>query len=86
MVDQGYYVVEFYYKDKRGHILTGRKTRGRFELMIDTYKDLIGLMGTSDRKAPLEKPRLVQIVDGMEVEIDFDKELKEWQRLNSKNN
>ena len=43
MVNDGFYAIEYFYKDTRGHIRTKRCMRGTFELLIPVYKDIIKL-------------------------------------------
>ena len=83
MVGNGYYVWEYNYRDKRGHILTKREMRGTFGLTIKVYKDIKDKIKNKDPKAPIRKPRLLQCQNGIETEIDFKKELEEWRSLKS---
>lgn len=87
MIGGGYYIVEYNYKDKLGHIRTKREMRGSFELALEVYRDLIKMAKEKSPKAPIQKPRVLQANwGGSELEIDFKKELEEWRnmKLNTK--
>lgn len=79
MFGNGYYIVEYNYRDKRGHLLTRREMRGTFDLVIKVYKELSKKVKDNDPKAPIKSPRLLYVVDGLEREIKYKEELKRWQ-------
>ena len=41
MIGYGYYIIEYNYKDKRGHVRTRREMRGTFELTYKYIKNYI---------------------------------------------
>ena len=82
MIGGGYYIVEYNYKDKVGHIRTKREMRGTFDLTLEVYKHLSKLYKEKDPKAPIRNPRLLQYCwGGNEKEISFKEELEEWRKL-----
>ena len=81
MINKGSYVVEYFYRDARGHCLTKSETRGTFDLVIKLYDKLHEMMRNNDKKAPEEEPKLYQIIDGYNKPISFKKELEEWQSM-----
>ena len=82
MIDAGYYIIEYNYKDKLGHIRTKREMRGTFDLILEVHKKLTKMIKNKDPKAPIIKPRFLQVTakDG-EMEIDFKEELEKWQNM-----
>lgn len=84
MLKGGYYVVEYNYKDTRGHIRSKRLMRGTFDLVLPIYKELAKLVKANDKHKPIAKPRLIGVHWGnSEEELDFKKELEEWRSLKS---
>lgn len=83
MMDIGYFIVEYSYKDRRGHIRTRRLMRGTFELLIPIYKDLVEMVKNKDVHRPISKPRFIIVKDGVEQEFNFKEELKKWQSMKS---
>ena len=83
MINDGYYVVEYNYKDRRGYIRTKRLMRGTFDLVVPVYKELAKMVKEKHIHRPIRKPRLIKCKDENELEIDFKEELKEWQSLKS---
>lgn len=83
MINDGYYVVEYNYKDRRGHIRTKRLMRGTFDLIIPIYKDIVKMVKEKDIHRPVAKPRFIKIKGGIENEFNFKEEYEEWQSLKS---
>lgn len=84
MIGYGYYIIEYNYKDKRGHVRTRREMRGTFELTYKVYQKLYKMVKDKDPKAPIRNPRLLQVNwDEGEREISFKKELQEWRNMKS---
>lgn len=69
-----YYIVEYNYRDKRGHLLTRREMRGTFELADKIYSELIAKTGNKEPKAPIEIPRFISVVDDLEIEVNYEEE------------
>lgn len=83
MIGKGIYVIEYYYKDARGHCLTKRETRGTFDLVIELYDKLHKMMENNEKKAPDGEPKLYQVVDGYNKSISYKKEYEEWKGMKS---
>lgn len=83
MMNDGYYIVEYNYKDVRGHIRSRRLMRGTFDLVVVVYNDLNKLIAEKDVHRPVSKLRLLKSKGGSEEELDFNKELEEWRNLKS---
>ena len=84
--DGGYYMIEYNYRDKRGHLLTRKLMRGTFDLIVKAYKELMQLVKDKDRKAPIKKPYVYKVVKGENIRIDFKEEYEKWRnsKLNTK--
>ena len=83
MINDGFYAIEYYYKDTRGHVRTRKFMRGTFDLIVPVYKDLVRQVKQKDIHAPIKKPKFLKIKAGIENEISFKKEYEEWQSMKS---
>ena len=76
----GYYILEYCFRDTRGHLITRRLMRGTFELVIPIYKELARKHKNKDVHRPVLRPRLVKVTStGDEIDINYKEELESWQ-------
>lgn len=81
MINDGYYVIEYNYKDTRGHIRTKRLMRGTFDLVVPIYKDIAKMVKEKNVHRPIARPRFIKVKGSIENEIDFKEEYEEWRNL-----
>ena len=77
-----WYIIEYYWRDKRGSLRTKREMRGTFELILDVWEKLAKMVKENDPKAPVYKPRFIKVGPKGENIMDFKEEYENWKARN----